>query len=117
MSKGSGMPEVAMEEDAVALMLVMLLKGVDEYERKRFQTPERKKKSLEYQSKRRKLYKGKDQARGKVNNAIRDGRLVKLPCEICGDPKAEAHHDDYRKKLKVRWLCFKHHREYHQSKN
>lgn len=48
-----------------------------------------------------------------VNNAIRDGRLVKAPCEKCGELKAQAHHDDYSKPLDVRWLCVKHHNEHH----
>ena len=48
-----------------------------------------------------------------VANAIRDGRLTRQPCEACGD-KAQAHHDDYSKPLDVRWLCTKHHAEWHR---
>jgi hypothetical protein len=41
-----------------------------------------------------------------VNNAVRDGRLTKGPCEVCGATVGvDAHHDDYAKPLKVRWLC------------
>ena len=46
-----------------------------------------------------------------VSNAIRDGRLVRRPCERCGNPKSEAHHDDYALPLAVQWLCKVHHRE------
>lgn len=49
-----------------------------------------------------------------ANNAIRDGRLIKHPCEICGEVRAQAHHDDYSKPLDVRWLCTKHHAEWHK---
>jgi DNA-binding PadR family transcriptional regulator len=49
-----------------------------------------------------------------VNNAVRDGRLTRQPCEICGKDKAHAHHDDYSKPLDVRWLCTKHHAEWHK---
>jgi len=52
-----------------------------------------------------------------VSNALRDGRLVRQPCQVCGAPKAEAHHDDYTKPLQVRWLCFKHHRELHGNRH
>jgi ribosomal protein S27AE len=41
--------------------------------------------------------------------------LIKQPCEVCGNLKAQAHHDDYSKPLQVRWLCQKHHTEHHQK--
>ena len=46
-----------------------------------------------------------------VGNDVRDGDLVKGPCEVCGSLEVSAHHDDYSKPLEVRWLCFKHHGE------
>ena len=46
-----------------------------------------------------------------TNNALRDRRIKKTPCEICGDPNSEAHHEDYSKPLEVRWLCKPHHYE------
>ena len=36
-----------------------------------------------------------------------------MPCEVCGELKVEAHHDDYYKPFEVRWLCGHHHREHH----
>lgn len=47
-------------------------------------------------------------------NAIRTGRLIRKPCEVCGAAKAQAHHDDYSKPLDVRWLCTTHHAEWHK---
>lgn len=50
-----------------------------------------------------------------VGRAVRDGRLVRQPCEVCGaTEKVQAHHDDYSKPLDVRWLCPKHHAEWHK---
>lgn len=48
-----------------------------------------------------------------VGNAIRDGRIEKQPCEVCGETTVHAHHDDYAKPLDVRWLCNTHHNEWH----
>lgn len=48
-----------------------------------------------------------------VGNALRDGRLINQPCEICGNPVTEGHHEDYEKPLEVRWLCNTHHRQRH----
>lgn len=90
-------------------------KRIREYERKRFQNPERKKKILEYKRKARKDN-NKDYVRGKLERAVKNGKVIKKPCEICGNPKSEGHHEDYRSHLKVRWLCFKHHREAHNQK-
>lgn len=52
----------------------------------------------------------KYKARYAVSNAIRDGRLQRQLCEVCGD-KAQAHHEDYSRPFDIRWLCFVHHRE------
>ncbi len=81
------------------------------YERQRCQDPERKKKMLEYQRVFRNRFPGKCKARRKLAYAVRTGKLLKQPCEVCGSTKVQAHHDDYRKPLSVRWFCFKHHRE------
>lgn len=49
-----------------------------------------------------------------VSNYVRDGKLTRKPCEICGDEKRiHAHHDDYAYPLDVRWLCAAHHRQWH----
>lgn len=45
--------------------------------------------------------------------AIRRGDIIKLPCEICGDDKSVGHHDDYTKPLELRFLCKKHHMQWH----
>lgn len=59
-------------------------------------------------------YPNKRKAITMVNNAIRDKRLFKEPCEVCGtEERLHAHHDDYLKPLNVRWLCASHHRQWH----
>ena len=60
-----------------------------------------------------------------VNAAVREGDLVRGPCEHpgcgvhgfseSGRPAVIAHHDDYNLPLFVRWLCPLHHRQWHQS--
>lgn len=81
------------------------------YEKEREKRPERKAKKLEYQRKTRAKYPGKYRARRKIANAIKYGKITKLPCEKCGELKVEAHHTDYRSPLKVIWLCRRHHLE------
>jgi hypothetical protein len=55
----------------------------------------------------------RDSVRVKTYHKIAKGELVRQPCEICGELKVEAHHDDYHKPFEVRWLCFIHHGEHH----
>jgi predicted anti-sigma-YlaC factor YlaD len=81
------------------------------YERQRFKDPMRHAKTLEYQRTRRARYPEKKRAYARVAYALRTGKLVRGPCEVCGDPATQAHHDDYSKPLSVHWLCFRHHRE------
>lgn len=91
-------------------------KRVDQYkkyERERYQTPERQAYMIEQQRKRRANNPDKAKAWAAVKNAVRDGRLVRLPCDVCGSQKVQAHHADYSKPLDVRWLCFVHHRMEH----
>jgi len=48
-------------------------------------------------------------AHNAVNNAVRDGKLQKQPCRVCGAERVHAHHPDYSKPLEVVWLCPAHH--------
>lgn len=50
-----------------------------------------------------------------VHAAIARGELKRGPCEICGEERTDAHHDDYDKPLDVRWLCARHHRRAHRE--
>lgn len=54
-------------------------------------------------------------ARTKLNHYLRDKHIKRKPCEVCGNPKTEAHHDDYEKPFEIRWLCFKCHRKLHKA--
>lgn len=53
-------------------------------------------------------------ARSILNHYLRDKKIERPGCEVCGNEKSEAHHDDYTKPLEVKWLCLKHHRLYHK---
>ena len=87
--------------------------AVARYERERNQTPGRRAKTLEYQRRRRKHDPEKYKARTALGNALRDGRVIRGPCGVCGTTlRVQGHHHDYSKPLDVRWLCFKHHREH-----
>lgn len=86
---------------------------IKEYEKYRAQQSGRKSLALGYQRVRRNKYPDKNIARDRVCKVLASGRLVRQPCEMCGDVNSEAHHEDYSKALDVKWLCFKHHRETH----
>ncbi len=59
--------------------------------------------------------KAKIAARDKLRVYVRRGKVVRLACEVCGDPNTHGHHDDYSKPLDVRWLCPTHHGEVHRG--
>ncbi len=84
-----------------------------EYNR-RWRQENRNKKKAHKRERRRKLpYEAK--AARVVSYACETGRLTRKPCEVCGNPKADAHHDSYYKEdyLRVRFLCSMHHRLWH----
>lgn len=49
----------------------------------------------------------------RIKYAIKVGKIKRIPCEFCGNPKSEAHHEDYTKPLDVWFLCKKHHTARH----
>jgi len=55
--------------------------------------------------------------RVRLRQAIVNGEIERKPCEICGDPDTDAHHDDYSKPFDVRWLCRPHHGTLHRQIN
>jgi len=59
--------------------------------------------------------KDRTNAKAAVGYAIKTGKLILQPCEICGE-KAEAHHWSYlpEHRLDVKWLCRFHHNEEHR---
>lgn len=59
------------------------------------------------------LDKGKWRAHAVVAQALRSGRLIRQPCEVCGAVRVDAHHPDYNRPLDVCWLCRRHHRAIH----
>lgn len=84
-----------------------------EYDRLRNKRPERRASNAERQRAIRVSSRDKYVARSAVQYAVRVGKLIPMPCEVCGDERVQGHHDDYSKPLDVRWLCFKHHKEVH----
>lgn len=62
----------------------------------------------------RRRHPGKYAAHLAVQRALKHGDLIKTPCEVCGHPIVDAHHDDYHAPLAVRWLCRRHHTLLHK---
>ena len=78
------------------------------------QRPERQEYLRIYSARQRAVHRDRVKARRILNHAIRDGKIARLPCGVCGGLKTEAHHSDYSKPLDVRWLCENHHTELHR---
>lgn len=57
--------------------------------------------------------KTKIKARAAVVAALKNGKLKRKPCQICGDKNTQAHHENYNKPLQIRWLCRDHHKLAH----
>lgn len=83
-----------------------------QYDRMRSSQPHRMANNFKQSQAWREKYPNRMKAQNAVNNAVRDGRLKKQPCMVCGE-KAVAHHPDYSKFLDVIWLCQPHHKEVH----
>ena len=55
----------------------------------------------------------KVRAKREAAYAIKTGQIIRCCCEICGVSETGAHHDDYDHPLVVRFLCIKHHKQWH----
>ena len=102
-----------------------------EYDRKRANRPDRVKARAEYAKTpegiaagNKAKYKWSERNAKKkwvsnvVNNAVRDGVLIKPDsCSSCGKSncRIEGHHNDYDRPLCVTWLCSNCHREWHKE--
>lgn len=54
--------------------------------------------------------------RTKTKELVKEGKIKKKPCHICGCKEVIAHHEDYGNPFDIVWLCEIHHKEYHQGK-
>jgi hypothetical protein len=84
------------------------------YDVHRAKTISRRLAKLAYQKTYRAQQKEKYVARTAIGNAIRDKKILRQPCEVCGEKKTHAHHHDYSQPLTVRWLCVEHHFNEHR---
>lgn len=62
-------------------------------------------------------YQKKEKSRSCARQGLRRGKLIRKPCEKCGNAKAEMHHEDYDKPLEVTWLCRECHLDLHNERN
>ena len=51
---------------------------------------------------------------GITHRDVRNGKIARQPCEICGKEKTDGHHEYYSDSdYKIRWLCHRHHLKLH----
>lgn len=50
-----------------------------------------------------------------THQLVKRGKLLRLPCWICGDTRVEGHHPDYALPNAVIWLCRLHHKAHHRA--
>lgn len=48
--------------------------------------------------------------RDRFKKAVAKGWMTRKPCSVCGEPKAQGHHEDYSKPYEVIWFCDYHHK-------
>jgi hypothetical protein len=92
------------------------IEKVRKYDIDRAKTPKRKLESRIVSNRMREEYPEKYMAQTMTGNALRDGKITRMPCERCGATnRVHAHHDDYLKPMDVMWLCPADHKKRHQE--
>lgn len=90
--------------------------AVQERERQRAKSPHRVAKAASNTAKWRHSHPEAYRAQNAVNNAIRDHKIVRGPCAICGGTEnVHGHHKDYAKPLDVIWMCARCHHRMHST--
>ncbi|RUU11036.1 hypothetical protein EOD23_11605 [Mesorhizobium sp. USDA-HM6] len=44
-------------------------------------------------------------------SALKRGIIERQVCEVCGDPRTDAHHERHTEPLHIRWACRRHHKQ------
>jgi hypothetical protein len=83
------------------------------YDRDRAKNPDRIARTQQNTAEYLEKYPDRYAANIALGNALRSGKIKKMPCFMCGELKVEAHHPDYSAPLAVSWLCAAHHKELH----
>jgi hypothetical protein len=89
------------------------LEKIRAYDKRRASQPHRVAKRLEVVKQYDQKFPARRKANAAVSNAVRDGRLQKWPCQVCGNEKSVGHHPDYDNPLGVVWRCQAHHKQAH----
>lgn len=84
-----------------------------EYDEVRSKLPHRQENNKKHTTLWKQAFPNRRKAQTALGNAVRDGRVLKEQCYVCGEAKVEGHHPDYDRPLDVVWLCTKHHKLTH----
>lgn len=85
-----------------------IIKSDPDYFRRRYKKKDRITLTSEEVLKRR-------SARRRLQKYVARGKIVKLPCKVCGSIEVEAHHQNYDLSYEVIWLCRRHHLDRHKK--
>ena len=58
----------------------------------------------------------RNRTRKKSNDLVKQGRITRDTCVVCGEKEVLIHHEDYDNPFGVIWLCDLHHKEYHEGR-
>lgn len=86
-----------------------------EAEARRRKKPEHRAKNRVYRKQSDARDREKVNARRQLCNAVRAGKIQRLPCHKCGNPKSQGHHEDYSRALDVEWICATCHAKEHRT--
>lgn len=82
--------------------------------RARDKTPARRKQRQAIAARWRQANPNGHHAHNAANNAVRDGKLIREPCQLCGVTEfVHKHHGDYSRPLDIIWLCARCHQRLH----